>query len=57
MEEKIENKMKELAEKYGVPEKLFREALQEEEQRVVLQNRKFSKKLQEIIEKYAGREE
>jgi len=57
MEENIEGKIKELAKKHGVPEKLFREALQEEEKRVVLKNRRFSKKLQELIEKYASYEE
>ena len=57
MEENIEDKIKELAKKHGVPEKLFIEALQEEEKKVVLKNRRFSKKLQELIEKYADHED
>lgn len=49
----MEDKIKELSEKYGVPEELFKEALEEEQKKVVLKNRRFSTKLKQMIEKYA----
>ena len=49
----MEEKIKELAEKYNIPEELIKEAIQMEQEKVVLKNRKLVPKLVELIEKYS----
>ena len=49
----MEEKLRELSDKYEVPLELFREAIAMEEEKVILQNRKLAPKLVELIERYA----
>ena len=50
----MEQKIKELAAKYQIPEGLLRDAIQEEERTVVLQKRRLVPKLVKMIEKYSA---
>ncbi|MEG4944572.1 hypothetical protein [Microcoleus sp. F4-D5] len=49
----MEEKLRELAAKYKIPEKLLRDAIQREQEKVVLQNRRMAPVLVEMIERYA----
>lgn len=49
----MEEKLRELAAKYKIPEKLLREAIQCEQEKVVLQNRRMAPILEKMIERYA----
>jgi hypothetical protein len=49
----MEEKIKELAEKYNIPEGLIKEAIQMEKNKVVFKNRQLVPKLIELIEKYS----
>jgi hypothetical protein len=48
----IEEKIKELARKYKIPEKLFIEAMKLENGKDTLQNRRIAPKIVALIEKY-----
>lgn len=50
----MEQKIKELAEKYQIPEGLLRDAIQEEERTVVLQRRMLVPKFVTMIKKYSA---
>lgn len=49
----MEEKLRELAAKYKIPEQLLRDAIQRERERIVLQNRRMAPVLVEMIERYA----
>jgi hypothetical protein len=49
----MEEKIKELAQKYDIPEELLKEAMAKEKEKVVSQNRKLTPILLRIIERYA----
>ncbi len=49
----MEEKIKELAEKYNIPEGLLKEAIQMEKQKVVFKNRQLVPKIVQLIEKYS----
>jgi hypothetical protein len=49
----MEEKLRELAAKYKIPEQLLRDAIQREREKVVLQNRRMAPVLVEMIERYA----
>lgn len=48
----MDEKIKELAKNYNIPEGLIKEAIQMEKEKVVFKNRKLVPKLIELIEKY-----
>jgi hypothetical protein len=53
----MEDKIKELAVKYGIPEELFKRAIEEEKNKVVLDKRRsILKTLEELIAEYANPE-
>ena len=49
----MEEKIKELAEKYNIPVALLREVIQMEKEKVVLKNRQLVPKIVQLIEKYS----
>lgn len=49
----MEEKLQELVAKYKIPEKLLKEAIQQEKEKVVLQNRRMAPVLVAMIERYA----
>lgn len=49
----MEEKIRELAAKYQIPESLLIEAIQQEKERVVSQNRRMVPILVQMIERYA----
>jgi hypothetical protein len=49
----MEDKLRELAAKYEIPEELLRKAIQLEKEKVVLQNRRIVPVLEKMIERYA----
>jgi hypothetical protein len=49
----MEEKLQELVAKYKIPEKLLKEAIQQEKEKVVLQKRRMAPVLVEMIERYA----
>jgi hypothetical protein len=49
----MEEKIKELAQKYNIPEDLLKEAIQMEKEKVVLKNRQLVPKIIQLIEKYS----
>ena len=49
----MEEKLRELAAKYKIPEQLLRDAIQREPEKIVLQNRRMAPVLVEMIERYA----
>lgn len=49
----MENKLRELAVKYQIPEALLREAIAIEKEKVILQNRRMAPVLVQMIERYA----
>ena len=49
----MENKLRELAAKYQIPESLLREAIAIEKEKVILQNRRMTPVLVQMIERYA----
>jgi hypothetical protein len=49
----MEEKLRELAAKYKIPEQLLRDAIQREREKIVLQNRRMAPVLVEMIERYA----
>ncbi|MCT7967291.1 hypothetical protein NG799_13185 [Laspinema sp. D1] len=48
----MEEKLQELAEKYEIPLSLLKEAIEKEKEKIILQNRKMSPILVEMIERY-----
>jgi hypothetical protein len=48
----MDEKIKELAAKYNIPEELFKEAMRLEKEKVNLENRRLVPKLVELIERY-----
>ena len=50
----MEEKIKELAKKYNIPEGLIIEAIQMEKKKIVLQNRNLVTEIIKLIEKYAA---
>lgn len=48
----MEEKIKELAAKYNIPEGLIKEAIQMEKDKIVLQNRQLAPEIIKLIEKY-----
>lgn len=49
----MEEKLRELAAKYQIPEGLLTEAIQCEKEKVVLQNRRMAPVLVQMVERYA----
>lgn len=49
----MEQKIRELAAKYKIPEALLKEAIEMEKDKIVLQNRRLVPKLVEKIERYS----
>jgi hypothetical protein len=49
----MEEKLQELVAKYKIPEKLLKEAIQQEKEKVVLQKRRMAPVLVAMIERYA----
>jgi hypothetical protein len=49
----MDEKIKELAAKYEIPEKLLHEAIQIERGKVILKNRRLAPVLVELIERYS----
>ena len=49
----MEEKIKELAEKYNIPTSLLKEVIQMEKEKVVLKNRQLVPKIVQLIEKYS----
>lgn len=49
----MEEKLQELVAKYKIPEKLLKEAIQQEKEKVVLQKRRMVPVLVTMIERYA----
>lgn len=50
----MEEKIRELAEKHKIPEKLFQKAIQMEKERIIYQNRRLVPELKKLIERYAS---
>jgi hypothetical protein len=48
----MEEKLQELAEKHEIPLSLLKEAIEKEKEKIILQNRKMSPILVEMIERY-----
>ena len=48
----MEEKLQELADKYEIPLSLLKEAIKKEKEKIILQNRKMSPILVEMIERY-----
>ncbi|MCT7964119.1 hypothetical protein NG791_25915 [Laspinema sp. D1] len=48
----MEEKLQELADKYEIPLSLLKEAIEKEKEKIILQNRKMSPILVEMIERY-----
>ncbi len=48
----LEEKIKELAIKYEIPEALFKEAIEKEKEKVVAKKRNFAPQLVNMIERY-----
>lgn len=55
MNDTLNQKIRELAEKYEIPEDMFREAIELEREKVVLKNRRLAPKLGEMVERCAAR--
>lgn len=53
LDEKLEQKVRELADKYEVPPDLLFQAIEMEQDKVVLKNRRLGPKLVELIGSYA----
>lgn len=53
----MEEKLQELANKYEIPKKLLTDAIQQEKEKVVLQNRRMAPILVQMIERYADSSE
>lgn len=49
----MEEKIKQLSQKYNIPEGLLKEAIQMEKEKVVLKNRQLVPKIIQLIEKYS----
>lgn len=49
----MEEKIKELAKKYNIPEALLTKAIQMEKEKVVFKNRQLVPKIVQLIEKYS----
>ena len=49
----MEEKIKELAEKYNIPVALLEEAIQMEKDKVVFKNRQLVPKIVQLVEKYS----
>ena len=50
----MEEKIKELAKKYNIPEELFKKVIQMEKDRVISQNRRLVPEIRKLIEQYAA---
>ena len=55
MDDTLRLKIRELADKYEIPEEMLREAIAVEQEKVVLKNRRLAPKLVEMVERYAER--
>jgi hypothetical protein len=55
MEDTLKPKIRELANKYEIPEEMILEAIALEQEKVVLKNRRLAPKLVEMVERYAER--
>lgn len=54
MDKKLKGKIKELCKKYDIPEALLIGAISLEQEKVVLQNRRLTPKLLDMVERYAN---
>ena len=55
MDPVLDQKIKELADRYEIPDTMLREAIALEQEKIVLKNRRLAPKLVEMVERYAER--
>lgn len=55
MDDTLSPKIRELTQKYEIPEEMLQEAIALEREKVVLKNRRLAPKLVEMVERYAER--
>ena len=54
MDEVLNQKVRELAEQYDIPEDMLRGAIDLEKEKVVLKNRRLAPKILDMVERYAA---